>query len=224
MPKVWKPTTSTMCDDLQNHVETAELKYQPDNIIYTDGSRKEVTDLGLVTGSGIYRRSDTAPLSLRVKPYGTGMLNTINRAELVAILVALRTCRPDQDECIATDSKCSMQKTARHLREPASTMNDCHRPLVHEICKLVLQRARAGVRTDIVKVKSHIGIHGTEITDKLANEAAEARDMLWDFDLSNDFTEPFRDKFWPKQVTEVHTATDTTLQNTYVIGLSYVKT
>ena len=220
MPQIWAPATSTACDELQNSIESIGLKHQPDNIIYTDGSRKEVTDLGLITGSGIYRRSSTAPLQLRVKPYGTGMLNTINRAELVAILVALRTCRPDQEECIATDSKCSMQKIARHLRDPASTRNDCHRPLVHEICKLLLQRARAGVRTDIVKVKSHIGIHGNEMADKLANEAAEARDMHWDFDLSHDFSEPFRDNFWPKQTTEVHTATETVLQKKYVRDLN----
>ena len=150
VPQTWAPATSTTHDDLQSNIESIELRHQADNIIYTDGSRKEVNDLGLVTSSGIYRRSSTAPLQLRVKPYGTGMLNTINRAELVAILVALRTCRPEQEECIATDSSCSMQKIARHLREPASTVNDCHRQLVHEICKLLLQRARARIRTDFV--------------------------------------------------------------------------
>ena len=58
------------------------------HIIYTDGSQKEVTDPRLVTS--MYRRSRTAPLKLRVKAYGTGILNTINRAVLVAILVSLR--------------------------------------------------------------------------------------------------------------------------------------
>ena len=36
--------------------------------------------------------------------------------------------------------------------------------------------------------------------------------MLWDLDLSHEFTEPFRDKFWPQQITEVHTATETIVQ------------
>ena len=38
------------------------------------------------------------------------MLNTINGAEVVAILVALERCRPNQDKYMAMNSKCSMQK------------------------------------------------------------------------------------------------------------------
>ena len=86
----------------------AEQQYDPDTIIYTDGSKKEVPKVGLATGAGVYTRSEIAPLHLKVHHYKSGMLNTINRAELAAILVALRTCRKDANECIATDSKCSM--------------------------------------------------------------------------------------------------------------------
>ena len=39
------------------------------------------------------------------------MLNIINRAELVAILVALRECQQYEDECIATDSRCSCRES-----------------------------------------------------------------------------------------------------------------
>lgn len=102
-------------EDLQKIIQTTELKYQPDELTFTDGSRKEIPNVGLVTGSGIYRKLLSAPLSLSVKPYGQGMLNTINKAELIAILVALKRCRPDMNECIATDSRCSMQKIAKHL-------------------------------------------------------------------------------------------------------------
>ena len=35
--------------------------------------------------------------------------------------MALRECRPDMNECIATDSRCSMQKTAKHCRLPSAT-------------------------------------------------------------------------------------------------------
>ena len=101
------------------------------------------------------------------------MLNTINRAELVAILVALRECRSYEDECIATDSRCSMQKINKHLRAPAQTKDDCHQPLLQAITTLIVERAKAGLLTKIMKVKSHIGIHGNEMADKLANEAAE---------------------------------------------------
>ena len=49
---------------------------------------------GTITGSGVYRQTLTAALQLKVHPIGQGMLNTINRAELVAILVALQECQP----------------------------------------------------------------------------------------------------------------------------------
>ena len=65
------------------------MRFCPDEIIYTDGSRKEVPGIGIATGSGVYRKLNTAYLKLKVHPYRQGMLNTINRAELVAILVAL---------------------------------------------------------------------------------------------------------------------------------------
>ncbi len=101
------------------------------------------------------------------------MLNTINRAELVALLIAVSHCRPGMKESIRTDSKCSMQKIGMHLRSPSSTVDDCHRPLL---------RAQAGDETILLKVKSHIGIHGNEMADKLANEAADECCMSRHFD------------------------------------------
>ena len=73
----------------------------------------------MITGSGVYRQAPTAAPQLKVHTIGQGMLNTINHAELVAILVAFRECDPHEDECIATDSRCSMQKINKHLRAPA---------------------------------------------------------------------------------------------------------
>ena len=84
-PAVWSPAPGIVSEDLHGIIQASELKHRPDELIFTDGSRKEIPNAGLVTGSGIYRKLCSAPLSLRVKPYGEGMLNTINRAELVAI-------------------------------------------------------------------------------------------------------------------------------------------
>ena len=111
-----------------------------------------------------------------------------------------------------------MQKIAKHLRLPSATIDDCHRPLVAEVVRLIVQRARAGVETSIVKVKSHIGINGNEMADKLANEAAGASSTTCDYDLSRMYTEPFQDKFWPQQATQVHNTTGSVLQRNYVRG------
>ncbi len=186
----WSPEGQPTSEEFSKIFHKTELKFRPDEIIYTDGSRKEIPHIGPVTGSGVYREHKHAHLSLKVHPYEQGMLNTINRAELVALLIALRHCRPGVTESIATDSKCSMQKIGVHLRSPSSTVDDCHRPLLEAIGHELMQRAQAGDETILLKVKSHIA-------DKLANEAADECRMgrHFDYDLSNDYTQPFRDKF-----------------------------
>ena len=159
----WSPEEQPTSEEFSQVFHKTELKFRPDEIIYTDGSRKEIPGIGLVTGSGVYREHKHAHLSLKVHPYGQGMLNTINRAELVALLIAVRHCRPGVKESIATDSKCSMQKTGVHLRSPSSTIDDCHRQLLEAIGHEIMQRAQAGGETILLKVKSHIGIHGNEM-------------------------------------------------------------
>ena len=134
------------------------------NIIYTDGSKRDMHTFGTVTGSGVYRQAPTAAPQLKVHPIGQGMLNIITGAEL-AILFALRECRSNEDESIATDSRCWMQKINRHLRAPAQTKDDCHQPLLQAITTLIMDRAKAGLLTKIMKVKSHIGIYGNEMAE-----------------------------------------------------------
>ena len=130
----------------------------------------------VVTGSGIYRKHKHAHLSLKVHLDGQGMLNTNNSAELVMLLTALRHCRPGVTESIATSvevSKCSMQKNGMHLKSPSTVVDGCHRSLLEVIGRELVQRAQAGDETILLKVKSHIGIHGNEMADKLAIVAAD---------------------------------------------------
>ena len=96
-------------------------------------------------------------------PDRAGHAEPVNRAELVAILVALQECRSHENECIATDSRCSAQKIDKHVRAPAQTKNDCHQPLLQAITSLIVDREKAGLFTKIMKGKSHIGIHGNEM-------------------------------------------------------------
>lgn len=125
--------------------------------------------------------------------YGPSMLNTINRAKLVVLLIALRHCRPGGKESIATDSKRSLQKIGMHLR----SVKDCHRPLLEAIGLEIMPRALAVDETILFQGKSHIGIHGNGMADKLANEAADECCMSphFDYAFTNDYTQPFRDNF-----------------------------
>ena len=79
-----------------------------------------------------------------------------------------------------------MQKINKHLRAPAQTVDDCHRPTLEAIATLIVERAKSGQVTKLMKVKSHIGIHGNEMADRVANEAAEecTKGRQFDADVS----------------------------------------
>lgn len=121
-PATWSTTLSTLSNDISSIIQPNALRFQPDELMYTSGSRKEVPNRAC-TSSGIYRNVCSAPLSSRVKPYSSGVLNSVNRAELTAMLMASRECRPKP---IATNS---IQELAKHLRLPSATVNDCYRPV-----------------------------------------------------------------------------------------------
>ena len=40
-----------------------ELQHVAEDIIYTDRSRREIAEAGIVTGAGVYRKSEAAPMS-----------------------------------------------------------------------------------------------------------------------------------------------------------------
>ena len=107
-------------------------------------------------------------------PSGVGPTNTIMRAELIAIYAVLHHASTLTAECtIATDSKAAMHAIHKQIHNPRGNQYNTHRELLRPIASALLHRAQTGLRTDIIKVKSHIGIEGNEVADKLANAARD---------------------------------------------------
>lgn len=105
-PRHWREAATETGTSLPAEMQSpVELKHVAEDIIYTDGSRREFPNAGIVKGGGVFRKATHAPIQLTVRTNTAGENNTINRAEVASIYVALQECRPDHDEVIATDSK-----------------------------------------------------------------------------------------------------------------------
>ena len=93
-----------------------------------------------------------------------------------------------------------MDEKAKHMRDPALTVNDIHRPMLQAIMELLVQRASNSVKTALMKVKSYIGVQGNEQADQFASTAAEfiAEGKPVDRDVAQSHCEKFDNKFWPQ--------------------------
>ena len=111
---------------------------------------------------------------------GGGGTDTITRAELVTIHAVLCHMQADAGDCIiATDSRASMQAIHKHICNPMGNQLNTHKTLLDaiavELClRALISPLMRGLHTSIIKVRSHIGIVGHEVADKLANEARDA--------------------------------------------------
>jgi ribonuclease HI len=131
--------------------------------LYTDGSkiRGEV-------GAGVHDASTAGHPGLKMKVNGA---QTVNRAEMVAILEAVRYAPTDDDVVKYTDSMVALQNIRNWILRPSQQTDGKHSDVAHAICTLIVER-RARVRTKILKVPAHVGVPGNEEADRLAKEAA----------------------------------------------------
>ena len=114
----------------------------------------------------------TTGQNTRINPGGLDCTYTNNRAELVAIMVALEA-HPDSDDLtIYTDSLGSLQNIRKQIDHPTRLRECKHQKLLEDIVARLGARAMAGSQTHLYKVRSHTGIKGNDEADRLAKDAA----------------------------------------------------
>ena len=136
-------------------------------ILYTDGSARNTGKPdGYRSGAGVFRfESSAGPrLELAIDPidYHTGVANSIQRAELVAIYKALQVQHVGDTFLLCTDSLSSMYMIDKHIRCPGLHKECKHEELLTNIVEQLAEKARNGVWVSFLKVKSHIGVEGNE--------------------------------------------------------------
>jgi ribonuclease HI len=195
VPSHTKPTTA----EAQAEVERIyPYRYPPkwdwQQFAYTDGSVIAGTKTGPGIGAAVYlppraTHDHGEDITIPIDPSTTNE-NTINRAELAAIWVALQKGA----EHIATDSQCSINQIQKMLNRPHDMREHRHQNLLNHIVELITQRETT---TTLYKVKAHTGITGNETADAMAKQVANGANpegTLHDVPESN----LRREKYWVK--------------------------
>jgi ribonuclease HI len=149
---------------------------------------------GTVTGAGVYLPTggtDGEELQVSINPHGVGVTHTNNRAELVAIAVALAKGAHQ----VATDSLVSLRLIRKAMYRPWHLQNHVHGDLLWHIIDLLQQHPAATIH--LHKVKSHSGVVGNVLADACADRAANEvlHGDACDVNLEVGST-PFANKAW----------------------------
>ena len=138
------------------------LRFEPDTLIHTDGSK-----IGTSLSATVFPPARGLRWMFRLADHDRS-LNTVLRAELAAIHIALRDIPASEDITLLTDSQSSIHLLSTMLSNPQSLSRHKHRWLLSEIAQTMYSRSAP---TAIHKVRGHTGSFGNTIVDKLAKAA-----------------------------------------------------
>lgn len=202
---------NTTLEDLEQQLpdsfrEPPPLRHNWKDFAYTDGSYKpkgtgctaapadeEYDAPGI--GAGVYfppqAVNEEDDRAIPIIPLGeTQPQNTINRAELVGILAALK----HGANRIATDSLSSMYQIKKMLRRPQDLLNHQHCQLIKEIAAQIMNGER---KTTLHKVKAHTSIIGNEKADEIAKAAATGETPYAECEIYDTPSNDRSTQYWP---------------------------
>jgi ribonuclease HI len=161
---------------IQEMYPPRSLKINWKKLAYTDGSLVK-TSRTCTIGSGVFIPNQDmhghAGTSYMVDPCGKGITNTVNRAELVAILYALQKgC-----DAIATDSTCALYLINKMINRPWRLINHTHYVLLQRIAEVI--REHPSPRITLLKVPAHKGVVGNVMADLAAKDAEHRIQNGW---------------------------------------------
>ena len=99
--------------------------------------------------AGVYGWKDGSEKHIKIRPSRPGPFHKINRAEMVAILVALKECSSQPDLVIAADSANMMKAISEQLDRPHEHKQHLHKYLLQALGDTLTDRAKQGLETSL---------------------------------------------------------------------------
>ena len=165
-----------VCDPWYNNMPKRQPpKTSNTQNIYTDGSCiKGAPGTPNQVGAAFVVIKEEGVVTCTINPNGKGPTNTVPRAEMSAIHMALKHIHENQykDATIYTDSLSSIYLIRHAQFDPRKVEWSILIELLEKIVVILKQRAKDGMITNILKVKGHSGVKGNVLADQAAVRAA----------------------------------------------------